>query len=64
MVPVRVSQCTEFALSDQRIFTLDMRLVGTVGGNSVRYPCSACDQIFRILMQVPRQFIGGGGFLL
>ena len=29
MVQLRVSQCTEFALSDQRILALEMHLVGT-----------------------------------
>jgi hypothetical protein len=29
MVLLRVSQCTEFALRDQRIFALEMHLVGT-----------------------------------
>ena len=30
MVPLRVSQCTEFALRYQRIFALDMHLVSKI----------------------------------
>jgi len=39
MVPLRVSQCTEFALSDKRIFVLDMHLVRAALRQSV-----VCDQ--------------------